>query len=213
MRKAILVGVTCLVSVGGERCLAQQPVLQPIDIYINERKGDWVDFDIDYGAFMVSRAQAYVGKAEKGAWQRVRLPAAVSKAGRSWDAYDFVNEEAQAAVHAALMRKLAGEKMGVSKPFKLREKDIAVVSLKPDSQSKGSRLASGELWIAGAIAVKLTLNRSKWSDELEHSWVGFSGQWVKDERVWHDVLVFKEKSAKKMVDALVRGAYQSRYMH
>ncbi len=213
MHRIILLGAVYMVFWGGQGQAKDRPVLQPGAIYINERKGDWVDFDIDYGAFMVNRAQAYVGKTEKGAWQRVRLPAAISKAGRSWDAYDFVNEEAQTAVHAALARKLAGEKIAIPKPFKLRGKDITVVSLEPESRSKGSRLASGELWIADAIAVKFTLNRSKWSDDLEHSWVGFSGQWVKDERVWHDVLVFKEKSTKKMVDALVRGAYQSRYAH
>ncbi|MFC1521077.1 hypothetical protein ACFL6Y_01575 [Elusimicrobiota bacterium] len=186
-------------------------------IYINERNGDLVDFDLDFDRFEIKGTQAYLKDLKPGAEKDdqmdlgVRLPASITKSARSYPEIDFLGQSLEARIYNALtFFKAKPDKKEIlfkatNKPVELRLASIEPV------KKRGMRVANGVLWLDEEIAVKFSLMESKWSAEPSSWWIAFPAQYNKEEKRWRNVFHVKDWSFKKRITEIARKAYLERF--
>jgi hypothetical protein len=179
------------------------PALRAIEI--TERSSKFFRADLDFGAFAIRE----MGAVLEGERSSLRFPASVSRSGRSEPEIDFLSPEYENALGEALR----GAARDPAPPVpKLRlEDEISVARLEPASSKKGLRVANGEIWIGRVLAVKVSLMKSKWSEDPLHFWVAYPARWSASERRWVGLFEVQDKGFKKRVEELLRKEYLKRY--
>lgn len=192
--------------------------LEVSSLQITNRQDNLVEFSVDFGSFEVRKAKATLD----GQPRSVRWPASITKAQRSYPEIDFIARDLEEKIFFVLAQTTVSLNssafLGIPSPLRgegrvrVKNKGIGLQLASLEKlNSRGIRLAKGELWLDGQLAIKFSLMESKWSADAKYWWLAYPAQYNTKTKDYEELVVMRSKEFKKRMTNLVREEYLKRY--